>query len=70
MTDDHEWIKFEDRYPQEFPCIGRNYDLKIEDIITGIDKNNHAFQYACFCKSLPNGMSMPFTHWRNIEDIK
>lgn len=63
-----KWIPFEEKYPQKFPCKGRNYTLKIEDIITGIDKNNQEFKHACFCKSLPIvGMSMPFTHWMEIE---
>jgi hypothetical protein len=61
------FIKFDDEYPTKFPCKGRNYDLHVEDIITGIDENNKAFKHACFCKSLPNDMSMPFTHWAPLE---
>ncbi len=64
---DEVWISFEDKIPDKFPCKGRNYDLKIHDIITGIDLHNKAFPYACFCYSLPSGMSMPFTHWLEIK---
>jgi|KBSSwiStaDraftv2_1062776.scaffolds.fasta_scaffold891517_2 hypothetical protein len=63
------WIKFDEKYPEKFPVKGRNYDLHVEDIITGIDENNKAFDYACFCKSLPDGMSMPFTHWMELDAI-
>lgn len=58
----HQWIDFNEKIPEHFPCTGRNYNLHIEDIIIGIDYDNHAFHNACFCRSLP-GMSMPFTHW-------
>jgi len=63
--DDKEWISFDEKYPDKFPCKGRNYDLKVEDVIFGIDKDNKAFKHACFCKTLKSfpGMSMPFTHW-------
>jgi len=64
-----EWISFDEKYPDNFPCKGRNYDLKIEDIILGIDETNKAFKHACFCKSLPfPGMSMPFTHWMTLKE--
>jgi len=63
-----KWTSFDDKYPDKFPCKGRNYNLKTQDIITGIDKNNQAFKHACFCKSLPfEGVSMPFTHWQSLS---
>lgn len=63
------WISFEEKYPNEFPCKGRNYDLLIEDIITGVDHNNKAFNHSFFCKSVPIvGMSLPFTHWMPISE--
>ena len=57
------WFSFDDKIPVVFPCKGRNYDLRVEDVITGIDENNKAFKHACFCRSIPEPMSMPFTHW-------
>lgn len=64
----NEWIKFDDKYPNKFPCKGRNYDLRTEDIILGIDENNHAFKHACYCKSLGKPFSMPFTHWMPLDE--
>lgn len=65
-----KWIKFDDQYPDKFPCLGRNYELHVQDIIIGIDDCNKAFKHAGFCKSLPAGISMPFTHWSALpEDI-
>lgn len=63
-----EWISFNDKYPDKFPCKARNYNLKIEDIIIVIDNSNKAFNHACFCNSLPTGISMPFTHWMELPD--
>lgn len=64
MADMSEWISFDERYPDEFPCLGRNYDFHIEDVITGMDNDNKAFKHACFCRSIP--LSMPFTHWKEL----
>jgi hypothetical protein len=61
------WINFYDKQPEKFPCKGRNYDLRVEDIITGIDEDNKAFDHACFCKSLGSNISMPFTHWKDLD---
>jgi hypothetical protein len=64
-----KWISFKEKLPDKFPCKGRNYDLRVEDIITGMDMYNKAFDYACFCKSVPiAGISMPFTHWMPLKD--
>ena len=66
-----EWINFKERMPNKYPCKGRNYDLHIEDVLTGYDQYNKAFPYPFFCKSLPfAGISMPFTHWLPIEEDK
>ena len=64
-----EWISFDYKYPEKFPCKGRNYDLHIEDIILGMDKNNKAFKHACFFNSLRLNISMPFTHWMPLPEV-
>lgn len=64
-----KWISVKEMLPDKYPCLGRNYDLNIEDIILGIDKNNKAFDYSFFLKSLPISMSMPITHWMELPNV-
>lgn len=71
INENDEWISFDDRYPDNFPVNGRNYDMKFQDVITGEDPSNQTFKHAFFCKSLPfKDLSLPFTHWKPIEKQK
>lgn len=72
MNDEMEgWTSFDEKYPDKFPCRGRNVELHVEDVITGMDESNKAFKHAAICKSLKmmsGRMSMPFTHWKYLDE--
>lgn len=68
-----EWTSFDDKYPDKFPCLGRNYNLHIQDIIMGIDNHtrkrvNKIMNYCVFCHS--DSCIHVIQSWQNIAGMQ